>query len=357
LPSLRLGYDAAPVRTPPGGARDRSSDVRRIGIYDTFDKWQILCRYWHDPDTAKTVGSDRFDLPLVPRWHQIAEAHGRRFGLEYLQARMAVPRPQPPRDAASGLPAGLGPAIEAEIAGSAARLGLAELQGRYSRLVDAITTNGFDAPFDGLPAPLADRLRQAFKRGALEALQWTEDDAEVPSLPVLRYWAPVFPAAALRNRADVLCVFSCRFYGRADVIHVHDAGPDAVTLVDSDRPTMADMKLIYPADWRYIISDYREFLAEAARAGRSYDVIVADPWLTMAQEVAWDVLPEFLAICSDTFITNYSTEMLAELGVQPDDLGGLTRAIGRRTGADVAVVQCLVRNSAVAWVVMRKTPA
>jgi len=197
-------------------------------------------------------------------------------------------------------------------------------------------------------------LRQVFKQGALEALQWTEDDGEVPSLPILRYWSSVFPAAALRHKSNVLCVFCCRFYGRADVVHVHDAGPAAVTLVDSDARAMRDMKLIYPPHWNYVASDYQEFLSEAARSGRSYDVVVTDPWLTMAKEVAWDSLPMFMEICADTFITNYSTEMFDELNVPPDDLEGLRRVVGRRTGVDAAVTQVLARNSAVSWVVMRK---
>jgi hypothetical protein len=327
--------------------------VRRIGIYDALDKWELLCRSWEDREVAAAVGNDRFGLPLVPRWHDIALAHGRRFGLEYLQARLAVPRPKPPKKAHSA-PTGGDASIEAEITEAVARLGLAEAQARFRQLVDSLTS-GFRTPLDGgLSPPLATRLRQVFKQGALQALQWTEDDGELPSLPILRYWAPVFPRAALRKKSEALCVFCCRFYGRADVIHVHDANPDTVTLVDNDAPAMVDMKLIYPANWNYITADYREFLAEAVRSGRSYDVIVADPWLTMAREVAWDMLPRFLDICSDTFITNYSPEMFNELHVQPNDLNGLAFAIKRLTSIDAVITQSLVRNSEVSWVVMRK---
>jgi hypothetical protein len=333
--------------------------VIRTGYYDAFDKWEILCRYWQDPGTAVAVGVDRFNLPILPRWHQVAKDRGTRFGIWYLAARLAMPRlGAPGTPSAPGGPAQTpASSIEAEIVELAARHGPGSLQSQYRQLVNLITNSGFEAPFDGdLPQRVVERLRQVFKRGALEALQWTEDDGEVPSLEVLRYFAPLFPKDALRHHSNVLSLFSCRFYGKGDAINLYDACPEQVTLVDINSSAMTDMQLIYPANWKYIVADYKEFVAEAATDGRSYDLIVADPWLTMAKEVGWDFLGEMMKICSDSLMTNYSNEMFSELGVERDDLAGLSRAVSRRCGVEVTVEQTLARNRDVCWVVMRKPP-
>ncbi len=326
--------------------------MKRVGLYDAFDKWEILCRYWEDRDSAAGIGADKVDRPLVPKWQRLATACGLRVGIDYLSARLDSPR-LPPGFVGNTQPPEA--SVAAEIARLAVQFDPAWLKSRYRLLVEAITTRGFQTSFDsGLSPDLAERLRQVFKQSAIEALQWTEDDGELPTVPVLRYWAPQFPIEALQQKSNVLCIFCGRFYGRADVIHVHDAGPDTVTLVDNDALLMTDMKSIYPSHWHYVTADYKQFLADAAQSGMSYDFIVADPWLTMAREVAWDFLFKIMNICSDTFITNYSDEMFSELNLRPDDLAGLSRAVNERSGTKVTFTQVIPRAKPAYWAVMRK---
>lgn len=322
--------------------------MRRIGFYDAIDKWELLCRYWQDRDSALLVGTDRFKIPLVPKWHDAAVAGGRRFGFEYLAARLTAPRPPTPAESRAGV-AAIGDAIAAaEGAGKRPQVA-------YASLVDAITTSGFQTPFDGgLPPAMTTRLREIFKQGAIEALQWTEDDGEVPNLALVRALAPAFPAAVLRHKSSALCLFSCRFCGKADVIHVHDARIAEVTLVDNDASAMADMKLIYPASWNYIVADYKDFLAAAAQTGARYDLVIADEWLYMAKEVAWDALPMIMSVCSDTLLLNYTDEMFAELGVPPGDLSGLSNAVSRRTNTPIVFADIIPRSKPASWVVIRK---
>jgi hypothetical protein len=46
--------------------------------------------------------------------------------------------------------------------------------------------------------------------------------------------------------------------------------------------------------------------------------------------------------------------MPADLGVEPDDLAGLSHAVKDRTGVDVEFTQTIHRSAAVYWAVMRK---
>ncbi len=328
--------------------------MRRFGIHDSFEKWDILCRYWADPAAVPEIGTDKWNRPLLAKWHDAAVARGLRFGREYLASRLEAPRPRAAADFAGDPAAATAPGIEAEIAELSARLGPAGLHASFHRLGETITTSGFTAPFDGDLSPrLAERMRQVFKQGALDGLRWTGDDGELPTLPLLRSNAPEFPVDALRHKSNVLSIFCCRFYGRSDVIHIHDARPDAVTLVDNDAPAMADMKLIYPSHWDYVTGDYKEFLAAAVEAGHSYDFIIADQWVNMAREVAWEFLPTIMKLCSDTFITNYRDEMFAELNLRPDDLAGLSEAISAKTGTEIAFTQVIPRSKPAYWAVMR----
>jgi hypothetical protein len=182
----------------------------------------------------------------------------------------------------------------------------------------------------------------------LDALRWTGDDGEVPGLDDLRLAAGPFPTEYLRPGTTALCLFSARFYGRSDVIRVHDAGITQATLVDLDAKRLEEMRTIYPATWDYVAADCREFLRKDT--GR-YDVVIADPWQTMAAEVAWDWLPKIMSMTT-AFIVNYIDEMLATLGVASDDLDRLSEVVCERTGVPVRFQKMMQRTKPVWWAVI-----
>ena len=323
----------------------------RVGRYDAFDKLTILNRHWADPGAVGDIGADKFGRPRLPHWHAIAAAAGRRACADYIRAKINTLRA-----GGGGDTEATGERISHEIAQLIGQIGDLALQARVDEVAQTITTAGFDAAVgDGLPQALVERLRQVFQAGALSALRWTEELGEVPTIEIIREQAPAdFPHRAVRGCREVLCLFSAWFYGRSDVIHVHAAGPDQVTLVDLHGPSLADMKLIYPAHWRYVCADFRDFLGQAETEGGFYDLIVSDPFRGVETAVAWELLPNIMRLCSSTFITNYFIEMFLELGVAADDVEGLTRAIRQRTGVDIVVTEIVPRNADVSWVVMRK---
>jgi hypothetical protein len=324
----------------------------RLGPYDPYDKWEIVCRYWADRAAPTDPGVDKLKRPRLPRWDHIASSRGTAACLDYLRLKArslaATAAAENPTDGGEAV-------INREIATLAGEIGHQEIQARVIRLAEAIPAHGFLAPVDaGLPPHLVERMREVFKAGALRALRWTEDVGELPTLEILREQAPPYPVDAIKGCRNVLSLFSAWFYGRSDVIRVHDSCPGHVTLVDINEPLLEDMKLIYPAHWTYVRADYRDFLRQAEAEGRSYDLIACDPFTDLGKPVAWEFLPIIMRLCSGTLITNYFAEMFSELGVERDDLDGLSRAVKRLTGVDVAFVQTLVRNSEVSWMVMRK---
>ena len=225
------------------------------------------------------------------------------------------------------------------------------------QLAEAITGTGFVAGLnDGLSPQFVERMKDVFKTGAVDRLRWTEDAGEIPTIEIIRAQRPPgFPTDAIKHKRNALCLFCARFYGRSDVIHVHDICPDHMTLVDYDAPSMEDMKLIYPVQWTYICTDYKEFLQQASQSGLSYDLIVCDEWPWIAKEVVWDSLPTIMKLCSDTFIADYFGAMLVEFGHRARRSGGIhPRAVTQRTGVDVVFTQMMSRGRDVYWAVMRK---
>src|SRR5205823_8676275 len=145
-----------------------------------------------------------------------------------------------------------------------------------------------------------------------------------------------------------------RYFGMLDVIHIHDACPDRVTLVDFDAECLEAVQRIYPRTWNYVLSDYKDFLREAVERGLVYDLIVADPWRVQCAEVGFDLLPTIMGMCSDMFVMHYVQEMFEELGVAREDLAGLSRAITQRTGVAVVATQMVERSTENCWLVLRK---
>lgn len=325
----------------------------RIGRYDAFDKWELLCRYWESKNMLPGLGDDKFGRPRLPRWHDVAMSSGTAACLDYIVVR-AQGLAGDPVAGQTATPGAASP-IAREIALLSKRIGVGDFRELPGQLAEAIAEAGFAAASCDTCSPeLLARLKQVFRLGALNQLQWTEDSGEIPTIAVLRSKKGPFPINAMRRKRKVLCLFCARFYGRVDVIHVHDACPDFVTLVDNDAEATQDMKKIYPGDWDFIISDYQDFLRHVTQDGAQFDLIVADPAPWMAKEVAWDNLPIIMNMCRETLITNYFTDMLDELAVDADDLNRLSFAVSQKAGIEVAFSQMLPRGAGAYWAVIHR---
>lgn len=325
----------------------------RMGRYDVFDKWEIVCRSW--AGEVIDVGVNRHgNKQLLPEWQWAAFAGGNRYCHDYLRLKCEALN--------YGLPAAAtgddceDSELNEELSRLLQEIGYGEFHARSLKLIEGIRSSSPAALSDGeLPPRVVDRLKEVFKLGALLALRWTEDTGEIPDLEVLRSQIkPAFPYNAIKGKRNVLAMFCVRYYGTLDVIHIRDACPDQVTLVDFDAECLEVVQRIYPREWTYILSDYKDFLRQAEERGLEYDLIVADPWRFQCPEVGWDMLPTIMARCSDMFVMHYVKEMFDELGVGPEDLDGLSRAITQRTGVDVVVTEMVERSSENCWLVMCK---
>jgi hypothetical protein len=326
--------------------------VIRLGAYDADDKWEMLCRYWENPASVTESVVDKWNRPVLPHWAALGRWGGRDACVEYIRVGLLS---TPPSAGAEPVIGYLDSTVSGEMAQLAARVGDSGLRDLVHKLIDTITTSGFLAAFEGeMSARLTDRLREVFKAGAVAYLKWADERGEIPSLEVLRMRKGTFPENAIKYKRKVLSLFPALYYGRNDVIHIYDICPDHVTLVDLNAEALTDIQLIYPNEWTYVCSEFKEFLGQAAQRQDRYDLVVADPPKDLGVPAAWDMLPTIMALGTDTFITNYFAEMFEELGVGGDDLDGLSRAVRARTGVDVVFAEILERNSAVSWAVMRR---
>jgi hypothetical protein len=200
------------------------------------------------------------------------------------------------------------------------------------------------------------RVCEAFKRGALRILEYTEDDDEIPSLALLRTRSLAYPVQHLAGQQSAAAFGVAAFLGRNDVVYIFDAGIPKVTLVDIDERGLGMMKLIYPSHWEYITSGYQEYLGGVRDAGDRYDVVACDLPLWTAEDVAWTHGREFLDLCNRYFITNYTGEMLAQVGFGTDNLATLSARISERMKAAGRVVGLYPRivGQRHHWVVIAK---
>ena len=340
----------------------------RLGRYDVFDKWDIVCRSSAAPTID--VGTDRHGKILLPEWQLTAFAGGGRACRDYLRLKCESLMADTAAESSDN-------GEESEVNRVMSRLleeiGAAEVLARGLRLADAIGEHGPSATSASeLPPVVAERLSEVYRLGALLALRWTDDQGEIPDIEVMRAkmsdieyvresgiesWRSqsVFPKEAIKGRyKKVLCMFCARFYGLMDVINIYDIGPGHVTLVDRDGECIDAMRQIYPPEWTCVQSDYEDFLRQAEEQKLVYDLVVTDPWAAQCKEVGLDGLGRMLDRCEDLYVTHYTQKMLDELGVELDDLEGLSQAIGRWTGIDVTVTATLRRSYLNGWVAMRR---
>lgn len=290
-----------------------------------MEKLRILRDHWNGAPLPD-LGRDRHGGDWHTTWRNLVRTDGVAGFTGLLAARIADPKTEFDRDVA-------------EIGLTAAR-----------QFVIAKVERS--AP-PSIPPSLIPGIMELFENAASAALQWTMDDGEVPTLDLVRGGAGAFPTEFLRPNTRALCLFCCLFFGKADVIRVHDAGASRATLVDIDGPRLAEMRLLYPASWAYVTADYADFLRDAVGRGERYDVVTADTWHHFGRAIAWGHLSDIIGMCDGIFIVNYFSDMFEELNCAPDDLAALSAAVSSRTGVAVQFLHTMRRTDAVYWAVMR----
>lgn len=295
------------------------------GKYTPLQKLEKVCAHWQiglraEPEFDET---DRLGRPLLKKWEGYARSHARAAVYAFTNQHAPELNSQ---------------SIEELIAG-------------FCRGEPANRWNGNEFPGSDTSA-----LYEAFRNGALDGLDYTEDDDEIPSLDILRQRSLFYPTQYLVGQSSALAVFVTYFLGRNDVMYIHDAGIKRVTLVDLDATGLELMKQIYPSHWAYVAQDYRGFLDDAIARGESYDVISCDPSLFMAEEVAWTNAAKIVRLCRNFFITNYTGEMLAALGFGAADIPTMSLRLSERLKIDVQIASIHPRipGQRHHWVVVAK---
>jgi hypothetical protein len=314
----------------------------------------IVTRSLHGDGQAVDVGLNRYGRPMSPRWLRAVLVDGCRYARDYIELKCAALETDPSSEPSGDMDAGTA-GFGRDVSELVAEIGIGAFRERSFALVDGMKEAGPDAPFAGdLPPRVVERLREAFKMGALLSLRWTDDVGEIPDADIVRSKNGTPLVHLTKGKRKVLDMFCAQEYGRHEVIAVLDACPDQVTLVDYHKEYLDDMRRIYPAEWNYVHADYKEFLREAEEKDWTYDLIVADPWSGMCRQVGLEMLPVIMGRCTDMFICHYGQDMFAELGAGPDDLDGLSRAIREMTGVDVVATEWVPRGGGAGFLVLRK---
>jgi hypothetical protein len=295
------------------------------GKYSAEQKLARVLALWAGSRDADTPDAeqDRLRRPLVKKWEGYARAHGRAAAFDYARAQMA------------------------------------DLdRNEVNRAVASFCTGGLSQPLTDirLSAIAVTRLRDAFTNGALAALEYTEDDGEVPTLDMLRARSLSYPTEYLQGKSSALAIFVTYFLGRNDVLHILDHGIPRVTLVDRDADGLELMKLIYPQHWTFRAEDYEAYLDTALKAADEYDVVSCDPSLYMAEQVAWTNFGKFSKIFRKVFISNYTGEMLSKIGFGECDLAEMSVRLSELVGQTVMIggIYPRIPGQAHHWVVLSR---
>jgi hypothetical protein len=293
----------------------------QYGKYRPEEKFAKVCALWEGG--RESDEQDRLRRPLLKKWESYARAHGRIAVTEYARARLA----------------------------STDERGVLSVLAEFCR-------GGMTQPVTNWPLPQATvaRLREVFRKGALQALRYTEDDGEIPTLEILRTRSLSYPVNFLKGKTSALAIFVTYFLGRNDVLHILDQNINRVTLVDKDAVGLDMMKRIYPVEWSYVTQDYQDYLDGAVERGERYDIVACDQPLFLAEDVAWGNIHKIMTLCNSFFISNYTGEMLSKIGFGNADLPTMSDRLSEQLGIKLKIEALYPRLEGRAhhWVVVGK---
>lgn len=208
----------------------------------------------------------------------------------------------------------------------------------------------------GAPLELVEKWHKQFCSAGKNHLRYTSDPDEVPNLDALRLSAQkAFPTRLLHGCNSAASFFCAQFYGKNDVVHLYEMGVPRVTLVDLDAGKLGVMRDLYPADWELIVGDAFDAARQFTSAGRKFDLVVCDPYSTLAGTVAFDHFGLFHSIASKFLLLLYSQEMFDDLQIEPQ-AEALSNAVARRTGLAATAIDVVKRSShagGIYWAVFR----
>lgn len=313
---------------------DQAPILIRSGKYSAADKLEILSRFWATGDSGLPQ-EDRIDWhgrDTLANWQGWGLQAGRRAFQAYIRQF----------DAGSGREAQSGFERLVQENHPIAR-NLADM------LVTALPGGGLDQipALSGLPADVVAEAAGVFRAGMLDGLLYTNDAGEIPGIRLLNAIAGPFPVSHLADNTSALCLFTHSYFGSQDVIHVYNAAVPQVTLVDIDAPRTAAMRLIYPPHWSYAVADFREFIEQSLGDGTKYDLVTADPDLSLVEEVTDDGLGRFAALTRRILCLGYTGEGLTRDGFDDGGIDGMSEVISKRIGSKITVVEIMHRNTLV----------
>ncbi len=167
----------------------------------------------------------------------------------------------------------------------------------------------------------------------------------------------LFPVSELDGARDAAVFFCAAYLGQNDSIHLLDAGLADVFLCDLDGGKLDAMRTLYPATWRFERGDAYRIAERELRAGRQFDVVVADPWAGHGRRLLTKTFPLWYALARRRLICMTPTTWFQELGAE-SSAAAARDAIRRLHGLDVDVAELRRRSDwlgGIHWLVVRKS--
>lgn len=311
------------------------------GKYSANEKLQRLDRFWSTGDHGLPEEDrlNQFGRETIDKWRAEGLGGARRALRGYLPQVRANPDASTAPPAWKRLftqhPARQGTLIEDLIAAVQAK-GLAKIS------------------LPEVEPEIVEDLLEVLKAGMLDALAYTNDRGEVPSIKILTQRAGPFPAGHIQSdHKNALCVFTTNHFGVQDVIHVYNAGIQHATLVDIDTDILDKMKHPYPTHWTFIASDFRDFLRGAVASGKKFDVVTSDQPYELCDEVIAHWLGALVQLTRHLLFVFIPEHLLRQSGYDGSATEQLEATLSERAGVPIQVLQVMHRNRDVYWVVLR----
>lgn len=131
-------------------------------------------------------------------------------------------------------------------------------------------------------------------------------DSQVPN---------AFPRDLLAGAKTAASFFSAAFFGRNDVIYLDDIGVPDIIICDLNAEHLDHMRTIYPSVSAAYAEDCFEVATRLGAEGRTFDVVISDPYTPTIWPVLTGHHEKFAAIPGRTWITGLIGDDLVREGI------------------------------------------